>query len=666
MTVEQTSSVNSRPPAEFVDPSGEETVDGLVHGTRFSAETGQTVTTITFSFPTANSTFSTNPNSGYGTEGGEPHVGFEPVGELEQNILYAALSDIEKFANIDFVEVPDTGDQAGTIRIAWTGLSDENSIAWAYLPSSAEASGDIWLLSENLSRNDATLISTIYHELGHAIGLKHPHEEHDDFGLLPSALDGEDWTIMSYNVSGRYPDATWSDLEPQSFMYYDILALQYIYGANENGSDTDDSYIYDLSDRYHLTIWDTGGTDTLGVTGSGEDVVINLTPGSWQSIGTVIRYGNGFSSWTDSETVYVPPEVTIENAYGADGNDRITGNDVSNVLEGKVGADRVIGGAGNDVVDGGAGNDTLRGDSGDDIVSGGAGNDVIFAGSTDDGDDVVSGGAGSDVIGGSVGDDFLIGGGADDGTSMQLFLANNNSADDGTDTLFGGDGDDTLLGGGWDDGLVNDNGAFDAGEQITSGTSYNALWGGEGQDLIYGADGSDEIGGGFGQDTVYAGDGADVVYAGRGTSNADDVLYGGGGADTLFGSSGDDRVFGDSGNDLLFNGSGNDTVQGGGGNDTLWGGGGNDLLTGDSGSDTFAFAAGNGDDTITDFDVNEDALFLAGVTAAFTSLQDVLNASTNSTVDGVSGVLINTGGGDSVFLQNVTVDDLSSATITFE
>jgi len=55
------------------------------------------------------------------------------------------------------------------------------------------------------------------------------------------------------------------------------------------------------------------------------------------------------------------------------------------------------------------------------------------------------------------------------------------------------------------------------------------------------------------------------------------------------------------GDDLLDGGAGNDTIDGDGGNDTITGGADDDSITGGDGFDTFIYEAGDGDDTITDF-----------------------------------------------------------------
>ena len=65
-----------------------------------------------------------------------------------------------------------------------------------------------------------------------------------------------------------------------------------------------------------------------------------------------------------------------------------------------------------------------------------------------------------------------------------------------------------------------------------------------------------------------------------------------------------------------------DTIYGNSFENLIKGNGGDDILTGGSGSDTFIYAKGDGNDTILDFDQNEDSIsyqgFNAGEVAAFT------------------------------------------------
>ncbi|UVL01136.1 M10 family metallopeptidase C-terminal domain-containing protein [Pseudomonas sp. B21-048] len=96
---------------------------------------------------------------------------------------------------------------------------------------------------------------------------------------------------------------------------------------------------------------------------------------------------------------------------------------------------------------------------------------------------------------------------------------------------------------------------------------------------------------------------------------------------TVQGTAGNDTLLGSAASEIFYGGAGNDTINGGAGGDILVGGAGIDKLTGGTGADTFRFAAQSDsyrnatasfDDTITDFDVTQDKIDLAGL--GFTGL----------------------------------------------
>jgi Ca2+-binding RTX toxin-like protein len=87
-----------------------------------------------------------------------------------------------------------------------------------------------------------------------------------------------------------------------------------------------------------------------------------------------------------------------------------------------------------------------------------------------------------------------------------------------------------------------------------------------------------------------------------GNTGGDNIRYDGTGNDRIGGKGGNDRLYGEAGNDMLY---------GDNGDDLLCGGLGNDRLVGGRGSDTFVLAAGEGTDTIRDFQVGEDRIGLA-------------------------------------------------------
>jgi T1SS-143 domain-containing protein len=108
-------------------------------------------------------------------------------------------------------------------------------------------------------------------------------------------------------------------------------------------------------------------------------------------------------------------------------------------------------------------------------------------------------------------------------------------------------------------------------------------------------------------------------------TGGDDRLVGDGGDNTIDGLAGNDMLNGLAGNDTLDGNGGNDILVGGDGDDLVIGGLGDDLLTGGADNDTFVFNAngGEGDDTVTDFNVTTDVI----------RLSDVLNADGDGDID---------------------------------
>lgn len=374
-----------------------------------------------------------------------------------------------------------------------------------------------------------------------------------------------------------------------------------------------------------------GGNDTL-LGRAGDDILIGgaggdvLNGGMGTDIASYEQAGTGVlvdMLFEDRNTGQASGDrlTEIEGLTGSAHADDLRGSHDANMINGGRGNDRLVGRQGADTLQGDGGNDTLHGEAGNDVLVGGAGRDVmngglgndqIWAGAGDAGNDRADGGGGNDVIGGGDGNDTLIGG-------------------DGRDTLYGGDGADRLDGG--------------AGNDVA--------WAGSWSDDIAGGGGNDTLGGGWGNDTIDAGTGHDMIYGGRG-DGADRVMAGDG-RDTVFTGDGNDTILGGGGNDVVFNGGGSDRVNGGAGNDTLWGGPGDDRLTGGAGADEFHFVAGNGDDTITDFESGTDAIVLEGTGMTYGALE---------MTDTATGVVVDYGGG-TLSIDGVSSSDLGAGDFVF-
>ena len=109
-------------------------------------------------------------------------------------------------------------------------------------------------------------------------------------------------------------------------------------------------------------------------------------------------------------------------------------------------------------------------------------------------------------------------------------------------------------------------------------------------------------------------------------------------ANNFTGDAGNNYLAGGAGNDTLSGLGGNDTLKGGADNDELTGGEGSDSLDGGAGNDTFIFAAGHGNDTITDF-TDGDKISLEGVTD-FDAEVTITDAGADATVSWSGGTIL--------------------------
>ena len=187
--------------------------------------------------------------------------------------------------------------------------------------------------------------------------------------------------------------------------------------------------------------------------------------------------------------------------------------------------------------------------------------------------------------------------------------------------------------------------------------------GGAGDDDIDGGAGNDFLFGDSGADTIDGGEGDDIVFGGSG----DDTLTGGAGADLIRGGSGADTIQGGEGADILLGDSGADTIDGGAGDDIIYGGTGDDTLTGGDGADTFVFAPGDGSDTITDFDTDNDTINLSlfGDDISFSDL------TITATTDGTGSIITVPGedgqnDGITITLQGVATSAVTADLFEFD
>ena len=221
----------------------------------------------------------------------------------------------------------ETSAYAGGGGIGLYPFGDWNGATFPSFRDDINSSGDIFM-NTALESGGTFNYGTLLHEIGHAIGLKHPTEAVTDYATWP-------WTEHDQVLSADDPALT-------------IMAT--VGGADDHLKQLDKdaaAHLYGAAG--------TGGVYTGDASGSN-----SVSKWSWNSA---------------TETL---------TQTGRAGADAIRGSSVTDIINGGSGDDRLFGLAGNDTLSGSNGADFLEGGSGNDTMKGGAGDDSYYVNSFSD------------------------------------------------------------------------------------------------------------------------------------------------------------------------------------------------------------------------------------------------------------------------------------------
>ncbi|WP_434563972.1 M10 family metallopeptidase C-terminal domain-containing protein [Pseudomonas sp. R1-6] len=558
-------------------------VNSLLVGTYWSGS-ATAGTSLTYSFMTADSYFASN----YSSEN-EYLLGYAVTTEQQDGIV-RAVDSWGAVANLHFTQVSESATNVGDLRFGGYLWMDDDTAAWGYYPGRTPSAGDVWLgpITNDPTPDEGSYDYLVFmHEIGHALGLKHPFSKSlSNPTVLSAQFDDVRYTIMSYNSAYSY--------EPTTPMLLDIAAIQSLYGANNQWQTGNTTYSWTTGQSVFETIWDAGGNDTIDASNQAGAVRINLNEGQFSKIGQAFL--NTKTGAAFNEGLAIAYGAKIENAIGSANDDTLIGNALGNLLDGRGGRDVMTGGAGNDtyVVDDSRDTisetstlateiDTVRsslswslGANLENLTLTGIAN---LNGSGNALSNVLTGNAGNNVLDGGAGRDTLVGGAGND--SYVIDNVNDSVvelADGGIDlvrtavthTLSANVENGQLLG--------------VAALNLVGNALNNSLVGNAAANVLNGLGGADTLDGGAGNDTYYVDNAGDTVIE-RGASlieidsiistvnfalgtNVENLTLSGAGSINGSGNALNNRITGNAGANILDGGLGIDTLVGGTGSDT--------------------------------------------------------------------------------------------------
>jgi hypothetical protein len=316
------------------------------------------------------------------TQGSTLTINISTLNATEQTLARTALQEWSDIIGVHFQEVSSGGqivfdhseDASGPI--AATDANWSNGII---------RSAHVHISTSWVTKYGSSLYSysfqTYVHEIGHALGLGHSGN-YNETATYPydAQFQNDAWStsIMSYfdqHQNTYFANQGFTVDYAVTPMLADIIAMQRLYGLSTTTRTGDTTYgynsnaggVYNASayPKAALTIFDSGGNDTIDYSGTVSSQRINLNPETFSNV-------NGYVG-----NLEIARGVVIENAIGGGGADTVIGNSTDNILKGNLGNDTLTGGGGRDTF-----LDTKAGHSGDTIADFSAGDKIVFSDAT--------------------------------------------------------------------------------------------------------------------------------------------------------------------------------------------------------------------------------------------------------------------------------------------
>jgi hypothetical protein len=289
--------------------------------------------------------------------------------------------------NVTFTET----NEIGKADINFGMNVQDKSAGYANPPHASGQHPSYLFLASNASTNNTVSIGsygweTIVHEIGHTMGLKHPFNGNAGGGgapqpYLPTATNNRNFSIMSYtdasntadinvtytpgaNNSYKYSYST-SAVNPNTYMTYDIAALQFLYGANTTKEETNIKFSADYKGIQTIYAPVAGSIDASE---TNQNNIFDLRSGAYSSIGysertqivSQLRKQGANDTVAASVAEKIMKDIGIKAYTGLNNTGLAYGSHINSVTGGSAMDSFYVNGVDNLSIDGGNGtNDTV-------------------------------------------------------------------------------------------------------------------------------------------------------------------------------------------------------------------------------------------------------------------------------------------------------------------